>query len=121
MNQLHFASNTIEVPANNDMQPLLPASYSKKQLFSCLLNGSFDEIIGALVIRAGPECDVTVDGLSVQNKGWDLEELPEDADVAETVAIRGYTMTKHESTEILITGNLAKYVVGKDVLVEKLE
>jgi len=40
--------------------------------------------------------------------------------VAETVAIRGYIMTKHESTEILIT-KPGKYVVGKDGVIEKLE
>mmetsp|Transcript_22501 Transcript_22501/g.31562 ORF Transcript_22501/g.31562 Transcript_22501/m.31562 type:complete len:709 (-) Transcript_22501:250-2376(-) len=78
------------------------------------------DLDGSLVIRAGPECFVTVDGLSVQNKGWDLEELPEDADVPETVAIRGYTMTKHESKEIIIT-EPGKYFVGKDGVVEKLE
>mmetsp|Transcript_5001 Transcript_5001/g.7584 ORF Transcript_5001/g.7584 Transcript_5001/m.7584 type:complete len:706 (+) Transcript_5001:201-2318(+) len=78
------------------------------------------DLDGALVIRAGPECDVTVDGLSVQNKGWELEELPKDVDVAETVAIRGYTMAKHESTEILIT-EPGKFFVGKDGVVQKLE
>ena len=34
-------------------------------------------------MRAAPECDVTVDGLSLRNKGGEQEELPKDAAVAE--------------------------------------
>lgn len=78
------------------------------------------DLDGALVIRTGPDCHVTVDGLKVQNKGWELEEIPEGADVPETVAIRGYTMVKHESKEILIY-EPGKYIVDKDGEVQKLE
>ena len=53
----------------------------------------------SLVIRSGPGyfyCSWFVSG----KKGWNLEELPEDADVPETVAIRESTITIYESKEI---------------------
>lgn len=76
---------------------------------------------GALVIRAGPDSHVTVDGLQVQNKGWELKEIPEGAnDVPETVKIRGYTMVKHESLEIIIK-EPGKFFIGPDGEVQKLE
>jgi len=75
---------------------------------------------GALVIRAGHDCEVKVDGLVVENKGWVLEEIPEGADVPETVSIRGYTMAKHEAMEIHIT-EPGKYTIGPDGVVNKLE
>ena len=55
------------------------------------------DLDGALVIRTGHDCDVTVDGLVVRNKGYDIEEVQEGASVAEEVAIRGYTMKKNEA------------------------
>jgi UDP-sugar pyrophosphorylase len=60
------------------------------------------DLDGALVIRAGPESHVTVDGLSVKNKGWEVTELDESKEYAEVVCIRGYTMTKHETAEYVI-------------------
>ena len=77
---------------------------------------------GALVIRAGPDSHVMVDGLQVQNKGWELKEIPEDKknEVPETVKIRGYTMVKHESLEIIIT-EPGKFFIGPDGEVQKLE
>jgi len=79
------------------------------------------DLDGALVIRTGHGCHVTVDGLRVRNKGWELEKIPEDAkDIPESVAIRGYTMKKHESLEILVT-EPGKYFIGEDGVVQKLE
>lgn len=75
---------------------------------------------GALVIRAGPDSHVTVDGLQVQNKGWELQEIPEGANVPETVRIRGYTMAKHETMEIIIK-EPGKFFIGPDGVVQKLE
>ena len=77
------------------------------------------DLDGALVIRAGHGCEVEVDGLVVRNKGWEKVEVPEGADVPEVVAIRGYTMEKHESMEIIIN-EPGKYKILQDGSVEKL-
>jgi UDP-sugar pyrophosphorylase len=78
------------------------------------------ELDGSLVIRAGAESYVTVDGLKVENKGWELLENVPGQKYDETVAIRGYTMTKHETREYLIfePGN---YVIGEDGELKKLD
>eukprot|EP00584_Thalassiosira_punctigera_P027924 CAMPEP_0172576630 /NCGR_PEP_ID=MMETSP1067-20121228/137818_1 /TAXON_ID=265564 ORGANISM="Thalassiosira punctigera, Strain Tpunct2005C2" /NCGR_SAMPLE_ID=MMETSP1067 /ASSEMBLY_ACC=CAM_ASM_000444 /LENGTH=750 /DNA_ID=CAMNT_0013369305 /DNA_START=706 /DNA_END=2958 /DNA_ORIENTATION=- len=78
------------------------------------------DLDGALVIRTGHDCDVTVDGLVVRNKGYEVEEIPEGADVPEEVAIRGYTMSKHEVMEIIIN-EPGKYHVGPDGEVKRVE
>lgn len=78
------------------------------------------DLDGALVIRTGHGCEVEVDGLVVRNKGWERVEVKEGEDVPETVAIRGYTMAKHEAMEIIIN-EPGKYKVGKDGVVEKLD
>lgn len=77
------------------------------------------DLDGALVIRAAHGCEVEVDGLVVRNKGWEKVEVPEGADVPEVVAIRGYTMEKHESMEIIIN-EPGKYKILQDGSVEKL-
>lgn len=41
------------------------------------------DLDGALIIRTGHGCDVTVDGLVVRNEGYVAEEIPEGADVPE--------------------------------------
>jgi UDP-sugar pyrophosphorylase len=71
------------------------------------------DLDGALVIRTGHDCDVTVDGLVVRNKGYEIVEVGEGEDVPEEVAIRGYTMTKHEVMEIIIN-EPGKYHIGPD-------
>mmetsp|Transcript_26451 Transcript_26451/g.30747 ORF Transcript_26451/g.30747 Transcript_26451/m.30747 type:complete len:718 (+) Transcript_26451:241-2394(+) len=78
------------------------------------------QLDGALIIRTGPECEVEIDGLTVQNKGYELEEIPEGAEVDEAVSIRGYTMSKHEAMEIVIE-EPGKYYIGKGGVVEKRE
>lgn len=78
------------------------------------------QLDGALIIRAGPYCEVEVDGLVVQNKGFELEEIPEDTDVDESVRIRGYTMAKHEVMEIIIE-EPGKYRIGSDGVVNKVD
>ena len=75
---------------------------------------------GALIIKASPGCHVEVDGLTVFNKGYELCEIPEDAVVDETVRIRGYTISKHEALEIIIT-EPGRYHVGPDGMVAKVE
>lgn len=77
------------------------------------------DLDGALVIRTGHDCDVTVDGLVVRNKGYELEEVVAGADVPEEVAIRGYTMKKNEAMEIVIN-EPGKYHIGADGEVKKL-
>jgi UDP-sugar pyrophosphorylase len=71
------------------------------------------DLDGALVIRTGDDTHVTVDGLKVENKGWELVANDPDKEYEETVAIRGYTMTKHETREYLLyePGN---FVIGED-------
>lgn len=69
------------------------------------------DLDGALVIEAANGCEVLVDGLKVQNKGWTFEELQ--GDHAESVAIRGYTLAKHETAEYIIT-EPGSYVIGPD-------
>lgn len=78
------------------------------------------QLDGALVIRTGHDCYVEVDGLVVNNKGWELKEIPDGADVPETVRIRGYTMSKHETKEIIIR-EPGKYKIGADGVVHKVE
>ena len=78
---------------------------------------------GALVIKAAHGCKVTVDGLSITNKGWELQEIPEEAKqsktVPEEVSIRGYTMAKHETAEYIIE-EPGEYLIGADGVLQKL-
>ena len=60
------------------------------------------QVDGSLIIRTGEKSHVTVDGLKVQNKGWELEELDPHQEYPEDVRIRGYIMKKHETQEYLI-------------------
>lgn len=78
------------------------------------------DLDGALVIRTGKDCDVTVDGLVVRNEGYEVVEVEEGADVPEEVAIRGYTMSKREVMEIIID-EPGKYHVGVDGEVKRVE
>ncbi len=77
------------------------------------------DLDGALVIRTGPDCDVTVDGLVVRNGGCEIVEVGDGEDVPEEVAIRGYTMRKHEVMEIIIS-EPGRYRIGPDGVVERL-
>lgn len=78
------------------------------------------DLDGALIIRAAPDCEVVVDGLVVKNDGYVLEEIPEGAEVEESVSIRGYTMTKNEVKEIIIT-EPGKYTIGEDGEIKKVD
>lgn len=77
------------------------------------------DVDGALIIEAGPDCHVTVDGLKVNNEGWELQELDPKIDYPEEVRIRGYTMNKKETTKFIITepGN---YIIDSSGQVKKL-
>lgn len=78
------------------------------------------DLDGALIIRAGEDSHVTVDGLKVENKGWELIENDPGNEYDETVAIRGYTMAKHETREYIINepGN---FVIGADGEVKQVD
>lgn len=78
------------------------------------------DLDGALVIRTGHDCDVTVDGLVVRNKGCNVKEIPDGDAVPEEVAIRGYTMTKDEVMEIIIN-EPGRYHVGPDGEINRVE
>jgi UDP-sugar pyrophosphorylase len=78
------------------------------------------DLDGALVIRAGDQTHVTVDGLKVCNKGWELEENKPGKDYPETVSIRGYTMAKHETKEYILHEPGA-FVIGEDGEVKKID
>lgn len=60
------------------------------------------DVDGALIIEAGPDSFVTVDGLKVLNEGWVLEELDPKTNYPEEVRIRGYTMKKKETTRFIV-------------------
>lgn len=60
------------------------------------------QLDGALVIRTTDDSYVTVDGLKVQNDGWELQELDPDKDYPENVRIRGYTVNKKATREYII-------------------
>ncbi len=77
------------------------------------------DLDGALVIKAGDETYVTVEGLKVENKGWDLVENEAGKDYPETVAIRGYTMAKHETKEYILN-EPGSFVIGADGEVKKI-
>jgi UDP-sugar pyrophosphorylase len=81
------------------------------------------ELDGALVIRAEQGCHVTVDGLKVQNAGWEFVKIPDGAnldDIPESVHIRGYTIDRKESKEYHIS-EPGKYHIGADGELKKLE
>ncbi|KAG7353957.1 UDP-sugar pyrophosphorylase [Nitzschia inconspicua] len=77
------------------------------------------DLDGALVIRAGDETFVTVDGLKVQNGGWELVEMDPNKEYPETVTIRGYTMEKKETTEYILQ-EPGEFLIGRDGLVQKV-
>jgi len=77
------------------------------------------DLDGALVIKTGDDTHVTVDGLKVQNKGWELVENEAGKDYPETVAIRGYTMAKHETKEYILN-EPGSFVIGPDGEVSKI-
>lgn len=77
------------------------------------------DLDGALVIKAGDDTHVTVDGLKVQNKGWELVENEAGTDYPENVAIRGYTMSKHETKEYILN-EPGSFVIGEDGEVKKI-
>lgn len=78
------------------------------------------DLDGALVIKAGDETHITVDGLKIRNKGWEIVENDPDKDYPETVSIRGYTMNKQETAEYAIDepGN---FVIGEDGEVKRVD
>ena len=78
------------------------------------------DLDGALVIRTGNDTHLTIDGLKVENAGWELQELQDNVEYEESVRIRGYTMKKHETTEYIIN-EPGKFVIGKDGQVQKVE
>jgi UDP-sugar pyrophosphorylase len=82
----------------------IPGSMKISQRSSLILDGHHItikglELDGALVIRTCDDAHVTVDGLSVTNDGWTLEELDPSIEYPEMVRIRGYTMNKKATQE----------------------
>eukprot|EP00980_Cylindrotheca_fusiformis_P005582 scaffold1184_cov132-Cylindrotheca_fusiformis.AAC.3 len=78
------------------------------------------ELDGALVIRTGEDSHVTVDGLKVENRGWELVENDPSKEYEETIAIRGYTMAKHDTREYIIE-EPGHFVIGEDGEVQKVD
>lgn len=78
------------------------------------------DVDGALIIRAGDDTHVTVDGLKVRNQGWTLVENDPSMEYEETVAIRGYTMDKKETTEYILH-EPGKFIIGADGEVTKVD
>ena len=78
------------------------------------------DVDGALVIRTGTDTHLTVDGLKVRNNGWTLVENDPSGEYEETVAIRGYTMDKKETTEYHIM-EPGHFIIGADGQVARVE
>ena len=78
------------------------------------------ELDGALVIRTGDDTHVTVDGLSVSNDGWTLEELDPAVDYPEMVRIRGYVMDKKVTQEYNIMES-GHFVIDSAGIVKKVD
>jgi UDP-sugar pyrophosphorylase len=78
------------------------------------------DLDGSLVIRAGEDTHVTVDGLTVKNEGWELVPNDPSQEYDESVAIRGYTMAKKETKEYDLKepGN---FVIGADGEVTRVD
>jgi UDP-sugar pyrophosphorylase len=74
---------------------------------------------GALVIKVGDNTHVSVDGLKVQNKGWELVENEAGTKYPENVSIRGYTMIKKETREYLLY-DPGSYIIGENGEVKKI-
>jgi len=55
---------------------------------------------GALVIKAAPGAKVTVDGLTVSNKGWEWKALEEGEAAEEYLQIRGFRLRCHEALRL---------------------
>jgi hypothetical protein len=77
------------------------------------------QVDGALVIRTGNDSHVTVNGLRVQNKGWELQELDPNVEYPEHVRIRGYTMKRHETAEYIVN-EPGHFVIDKSGEVKKI-
>eukprot|EP00754_Rhynchopus_humris_P040033 Rhum_TRINITY_DN23090_c0_g1::Rhum_TRINITY_DN23090_c0_g1_i1::g.177091::m.177091/K12447/USP; UDP-sugar pyrophosphorylase len=65
---------------------------------------------GALIIKAADGVRVVIDGLRVVNKGWEFVDSAPDA--PEHVAIRGYTVRKHEERS-LVYNTPGEYTVSE--------
>jgi len=78
---------------------------------------------GTLILKTGLGVELEVDSLVVNNRGYTFEELPGNTDtqIKETDYLRGYTLKKHESMEIVIQGPPGKYKVGNDGIVHKIK
>jgi UDP-sugar pyrophosphorylase len=77
------------------------------------------ELDGALVVRTGNASYVTIDGLKVENDGWELEELVPGKEYPESVRIRGYTMNKKDTLEYNIS-EPGHFVIDSSGTVKKI-
>lgn len=78
------------------------------------------DLDGALVVEAGDNTRVTIEGLRVQNKGWNLVPNDPSKEYEEAVAIRGYTMEKQETTYYKLK-EPGDFVIRADGKVTKLD
>jgi UDP-sugar pyrophosphorylase len=74
---------------------------------------------GALIVEAGPDTNIVIDGLEVENESWELSELDPSQEYPESVRIRGYTMSKHATKKISILES-GSFVVDKTGKISKL-
>ena len=70
-------------------------------------------VTGALVIKAAKGARVVVEGLTVQDGKWTLEELKDDAGVEQKYAVRGYTLNK-VGGEVYTFDKPGEYVLSDD-------
>ena len=69
------------------------------------------DVRGALVLHAAPGAQVTVDGLTVTDGRWTLEELSDDKGVDQKYAVRGYTLKK-EGGEVYTFAQPGQFVLS---------
>ena len=71
------------------------------------------EVDGALVVKAAKGAHVVVDGLTVKDGKWTLEEVADDKGVDQKYAVRGYTLKK-EGGEVYHFDKPGDYVLSDE-------
>lgn len=95
----------------NDWDELLAesSSISISPRSTIVVDGNVKEIKnlsvdGSLIVRVNhPDASVSIDGVVVQNEGWEFVEIdPNNEALPEHIRIRGYDIVRHETQEFVI-------------------
>jgi hypothetical protein len=66
---------------------------------------------GTLVVKAVNDAHVRIENLTVNNKGWELQELKDDSSVEQKWAIRGFTVA-HTEGEVYVFDQPGRYTLS---------